>query len=210
MRVLIFGASTTQGMWDSQGGWAQRLIKEYVVRQLQNRKADVPLIFNLGISADSTEEVLQRFVPETKARLREGQMAFVFGIGTNDSRIDGKTPFSTPEQYAANLEKLITQAQQFAGKDKLLFVGLSPCDETRTTPVFWRDVSYTNERLKLFDQTMQAVCNKHGVAYVPVFEAFQKRQAEQDILNDGLHPDDEGHELIYKLISPAVKLLTGP
>lgn len=196
-------------MWDSQGGWAQRLIKEYTVRQLENRKADVPLIFNLGISADSTRELLQRFVPETTSRLREGQMAFVFGIGTNDARIDGKMPFSTPEQYAANLETLISQAQQFTSKDRILFVGLSPSDETRTTPVFWRDVSYTNERLQLFDDAMRAVCAKHQVAYVPIREAFLKRQSEKDILSDGLHPNDEGHELIYKLVSPALKKLTG-
>jgi lysophospholipase L1-like esterase len=209
VRVLIFGDSITQGMWDSQGGWAQRLIDEYFAEQMRDLEADLPVLFNLGVSADTTVELLQRFQPETKARLRTGEMAFVFAIGTNDSRVDGKAPFSTPEQYAANIESLITQVQQFAPKDKLLFVGLQPCDEARTTPVSWRDVTYSNERLELFDRALHDVCTKQGVVYVPIFDAFQKRQAEQAILNDGLHPNDEGHELMYKLISPAVKLLTG-
>jgi lysophospholipase L1-like esterase len=191
-RVLIFGDSITQGLWDRQGGWAQRLIADYLAQAIDNLEADTPLLFNLGISADTTVELLARFEHEAKLRQRPG-MAFVFAIGTNDTRIDGSTPFSTPEQYAANLELLITKAKQF-NTSKLLCVGLQPCDEARTTPVSWRDTTYTNERLKLFDQTLQETCTNLGVAYVSIFDAYQRRQTtEGTMLLDGLHPDDAGH-----------------
>lgn len=204
-RVLIFGDSITQGMWDSKGGWAQRLIDDYFAEQMDNLDADVPVLFNLGVSADTTNELLARFEHETTAR-RRPELAFVFAIGTNDSRIDGKTPFSTPEQYAANLETLIAQAKQFVDDSRILFVGLQPCDETRTAPVSWRDVTYTNERLQLFDKILQEVCAEQNVQYAPIFEAYQKEQATKgDMLIDGLHPDDAGHELMYRAIKPALE-----
>jgi len=206
-RVLIFGDSITEGKWDRQGGWAQRLINDYLVQGIADLEADVPLLFNLGVSADSTLELLARFEHETKARQRPN-MAFVFAIGTNDSRIDGSTPFLTQEQYAANIESLVAQAKQFAPTHRMLFVGLPPCDEARTTPVSWRDTSYTNERIKQFDQTIQKVCAKLGTHYVPVFEPYQAQQATKgDMLLDGLHPDDAGHNLIYEQVKPALQNL---
>jgi lysophospholipase L1-like esterase len=207
MRVLIFGDSITEGKWDRQGGWAQRLINDYLAQGIADLEADVPLLSNLGVSADSTLELLARFEHETKARQRP-DMAFVFAIGTNDSRIDGTTALRTVEQYRANLQTLIAKASTFASPDKILFVGLPPCDEARTTPVSWRDTSYTNERIKQFDQTIQKVCAKLGTHYVPVFEPYQAQQATKgDMLLDGLHPDDAGHNLIYEQVKPALQIL---
>ncbi len=206
-RILIFGDSITQGFWDSKGGWVQRLIDHYFNEQMKDLEADMPVIFNLGISADTTEELLVRFEPETRARLRSS-MAFVFAIGTNDSRIDGETPFSTPDEYAANIETLIAKATQFADKSRILFVGLQPCDEARTMPVSWREVSYTNERLQRFDKTLRQVCAKQGVEYVPVFESYQKQQTTKGtMLIDGLHPDDDGHACIYEQVKPYLERL---
>lgn len=204
--VLIFGDSITQGMWDSQGGWAQRLIDDYFVRQMQDLNADIPLLFNLGISANTTTHLLDRFEPETKARLRPGNMAFVFAIGTNDAWINGDGSYNlSVEAYAANLNQLIAQAKKYSSR--ILFVGLPPVDQTRTTPVSWIDIDYTNERLQLFDQRLQQVCAKQNVAYVPVSDAFQKVQAQQNLLIDGLHPNDAGHQLMYQHIKPAPEVL---
>lgn len=41
MRVLIFGDSITQGMWDAQGGWANRLVADYFRQQME----DIGLIY---------------------------------------------------------------------------------------------------------------------------------------------------------------------
>lgn len=206
MRVLIFGDSITQGMWDSRGGWANRLVTDYFSEQMKDLEVDVPVLFNLGISADTTIELLARFEQETTARLRDG-MAFVFAIGTNDARVDGQKPFSAPEQYAANIRVLIDKAKKFTSADKILFVGLQPSDETRTAPCSWRDTSYFTQRLWQFDALLEETCGQLGISFVPIYEAFQKRQSEQNILIDGLHPDDVGHELIHDLVAPKLKEL---
>lgn len=118
---------------------------------------------------------------------------------------DGKIPVSTPKQYEANLETLIAKAKKFTTSDKLLFVGLQPCDESRTTPCSWRDTSYLNERLRLFDAALRQTCRKHDIAFVPIYDEFEKRQIEQDVLIDGLHPDTAGHQLIHDLVAPKLQ-----
>lgn len=206
MRVLIFGDSITQGMWDSQGGWANRLMVDYFSQQMKDLESDVPVLFNLGISADTTVELLSRFDQETKARLRD-EMVFVFAIGTNDARVDGQQPFSSPEQYATNVEALINKAKKFTTAGKVLFVGLQPCDETRTVPCSWRDTSYFTQRLQQFDAALEKVCKQQNVSFVPIYKAFQERQAEQNILIDGLHPHDAGHQLLHDLVAPKLREL---
>ncbi len=208
MRVLIFGDSITQGMWDTHGGWAQRLVADFFDKQLKDLDSDVPWVYNLGVSGDTTERLLNRFEAETVARM-DAEVAFVFAIGTNDAWINADGGFNmSPEAYAANLKKLIDRARKYG--QRILFVGLASVDESHTMPVSWIDISYTNERLALFEQTLQQVCHKQKVGFVPVFETFRKAQTTQNLLSDGLHPNDEGHTLLYELIRPRLDRLVEP
>lgn len=205
MRVLVFGDSITQGMWDTRGGWAQRLVTDFFDMQLKDLTADVPWVFNLGISGDTTKQLLSRFEAETVARLG-ADMAFVFAIGTNDAWINADGGFNmSPEIYSANLKKLIAKARTYGSR--ILFVGLASVDESQTMPVSWIDISYTNERLALFEHTLKQVCDEEHVDFVPIFDAFQEAQAKQNLLTDGLHPNDQGHELILGLVKPQIAKL---
>lgn len=204
MRVLVFGASITQGFWDSQGGWVERLRQHYdelALKDLVNHSQ--PTIFNLGVSGDSTKDLLARLKNETKARefLNE-ELAFVFSIGTNNAREENGKLYSSPESYRADLKELITQAKTFS--NKIMFVGLPACDETRTTPVSWRYIDYRNENLRKLDQVMKGVCEEQALPYVPVFEKFINAP---ELLADGLHPNDAGHKLIVNLVKPELEKL---
>ncbi len=58
MRVLVFGGSTTQGFWDSEGGWVARLRKFYDLLQLEDlKKRDEPTVFNLGIAGGTSNTI---------------------------------------------------------------------------------------------------------------------------------------------------------
>lgn len=142
MRVLIFGDSNTQGFWDTEGGWVARLRRHYDKIQLQDTKGkDEPTVFNLGVSGDSSDDVLRRFRNEAQVRYSE-EIAIAFAVGVNDSRTKAGKPYATTEQYGANLEKLAKQAREFT--DKILFIGLTPCEEEITNPVPWGNTGYTN------------------------------------------------------------------
>ncbi len=206
MRVLVFGASITQGYWDTEGGWVNRLRKHYDELQVKDFSISQPSIFNLGISADTSEEVLNRFEHEARARsLKHQTVAVIFAIGTNNAVIESGEPWSTPEQYRADLEALVAAARRFT--DKIIFVGLTPCNEARTIPVSWGDFTYTNERLWMMEQAMREVCETHSLPHTPVFETFQDEQKKRDLLPDGLHPNNAGHELIASIVLPELDKL---
>lgn len=205
MRVLVFGDSTTQGFWDTEGGWVARLRKHYDARQLEDlSNRNEPTIFNLGISGGRSDTILARFDAETAARDNGEELIIIVCTGLNDSYREGQDRFkSNPEQYETNLRELAHKAKKHS--DKILFVGLIAPDENKTMPVFWKDIYYIRERVKLFEGIMQKVAEEKGISFVPIFEKFKYQAENQNLWTDGLHPNNDGHELIYQLVRPELE-----
>lgn len=204
MRVLIFGDSIAQGFWDIEGGWVARLRKTYDERAVDTDDYDQPAIFNLGVSGNSSDDVLARFKNEVKARATE-ELALVIAIGVNDARTEAGVDYSDINRYKQNLSEILKAAQQHSSK--ILFVGLTPCVEERSNPVSWGDTGYTNSRIKEFDDTLSQFCREKQVELVEVYEPFVKAEAETELLPDGLHPNEEGHQLIADLVLPKLQNL---
>jgi len=196
MRILLFGDSITYGVFDSQGGWAQRIVNDQLMAQLAHLDDDIPFAYNLGFSGDTTAHLAGRLPAETEARFgmwsHDTAMAFVIAIGVNDTQvIDGK-PFSSPRQYAKDLTLLLEAAKQYS--TKVLFVGLLPCQDKP-----WAAQTYNVDRIWEFEQALRSFVATHNLPFVPLFEQFQERLAagETLLIEDGLHPNDAGHQLIY-------------
>ncbi len=69
MKLLIFGASSVWGAWDRELGWAYR-IKKYC----DNKTLDTDFEYYggvsvLGVSGDTTDDLLGRFKSETERRI---------------------------------------------------------------------------------------------------------------------------------------------
>ena len=112
MRVLVFGASITQGFYDLEGGWVDRLRRHYDQQKISREVAAPPTIFNLGISADTIGDVIKRFKPETEARKRHGDLTFIFSVGTNNAAEGGGLSFD-PDKYRDDLKALLNQAREY-------------------------------------------------------------------------------------------------
>ncbi len=210
MRALVFGDSITQGYWAVEHGWVDRMRMFYDARQFEDLDGnDEPTVFNLGISADNSENILRRIEPEVAARTRPHHSAkpvIILQIGVNDGAMEPHEPQVPLEKYKANLEAIITKVKQFASK--IIFVGFAACDERQTTPVSWGEYYYTNKNIKAYEDAMAHVAAAQGVDFVPVFDEFKKHvNAGEDLLPDGLHPNDAGHELIYKIVNPKLQEL---
>jgi acyl-CoA thioesterase-1 len=207
MRVLVFGASVTQGFWDTEGGWVQRLRKHYDEMQVKNWSNETPTIFNLGVSGDSTTEILKRVENETLARQTERGLAFIFSVGINDSFVGGDGKINlTPEQYAENYRQIISIAKKYS--DKIMLLGLQYCDESKTRPVAWVDIHYTNGRISQFDQKAREIAEENKIPYLDLYELFRERfENGESIYQDGLHPNNDGHQLIFELVQPALDKL---
>lgn len=201
MRVLVFGDSITQGYWDTEGGWVDKLRKYYSKLQVQDFSKDQPTVFNLGITADDSRHILTRAKAETGARTGYGtQPICIIQIGVNDSCTEPTLNRVPLEEYKSNLEKLIALLVPIT--HKVIFVGMAACDETRTTPVSWGEYYYTNKHIKAYEDQMKAVAKAASIPFVPVFDEFAKAMQNHELLADGLHPNNHGHEVIFEIVKP--------
>lgn len=209
MRVLVFGASVTQGFWDADGGWVQRLWHHYITQFMEDNARPYITIFNLGISGDSTRELLKRIENETIARKWPGEeFAFIISIGINDSFLKNKTTENMSiEEYRSNLKKVVEIAKKYSGR--ILLLGLQYCDEKLTDPTQWNNgISYKNDRIKAFDEQISRTAGLLDVYYFPIFEEFKTRHEQgENLYTDGLHPNDAGHQLIFELVRPELDKL---
>jgi len=207
MRVLIFGDSITQGYWDTEGGWVDRLRKYYDELQVTDLDGrDEPTIFNLGISADNSANVVARIESEIRSRTRHNNPPIIIvQIGINDSSKDSLSKEETVSlpihEYEQNLRAIINTVKVMGSK--LIFVGLSACDESKTRPVSWGDFHYTNSAIKTYEDTMKNVAAEYGIAFISVFNSFAAElKRDRMLLSDGLHPNNEGHEAMFDIIGP--------
>ncbi len=199
MRVLVFGDSITQGFWDTDGGWVQRIRTVYDKETIKTGY-DLPTIFNLGISGNSSGDIVGRFEAEAKARYQDEELGLIFAVGVNDSRTKLGVNFSEPEEYKSNLEKLLVMARKYS--DKIVFVGLTPCVEERSNPVSWGDTGYTNARIRAFNQVLEDFCHDNALEFIDILTPFTEAEAKTELLPDSLHPNNEGHQLIADIVLP--------
>ncbi len=207
MRVLVFGASSTEGFWDSEGGWVARLRRYHDLKKITEPSQETAWVSNLGISGDTVDDILGRFDNEVKVRLKESaNCAIVISIGGNDSSLYAGKEKINFEQYVKSSELLIEKAREYSSR--ILFVGQTICDEKITTPVPWGDIYVTNERRVLYENGLKNVCVRHKIPFIDIFEPFMNEtQKGKELLFDGVHPNNDGHQLIFELVQPELDKL---
>ena len=208
MRILFFGDSIAHGVWDTQGGWVQRLRSEYDKHSMKDLDDSYPDLYNLSIDGEVLSGVLKRLPYEIEARRYLGEpFILVFAIGINDTIFRGKEVATTAEQYREDLNVMLESAKHYS--DKILFVGLTPVDDKLCNP--WIHSSsgkcFSNVRILKFEETLRKFCLKKGIPCVQIFEKFNAAQDKEPLLADGLHPNAAGHELIAELVKPELDKL---
>ena len=188
INILIFGDSITYGAWDKEkGGWVNRL-RLALENDNSNNSYNV---FNLGISGDVTEGIKNRFDNECKIRFaKEDNTIIIFSIGINDTQnIKDKYRVSL-ETFKNNIIALINSAKKYT--DNILFIGLTKVDESKVTPLPWnKDKCYLNNKIIDFDKELKSICLENNVDYLYIYDLL-----EVDVLFDGLHPNNVGHQKI--------------
>ncbi|MBI4019996.1 MAG: SGNH/GDSL hydrolase family protein, partial [Candidatus Aenigmarchaeota archaeon] len=123
-----------------------------------------------------------------------------FSIGGNDSAYfkSKKDTCVQADKYGKNLEKLIHTAREFS--DKIVFLEIIPVDETRTTPLPWHTDAYCyNENINKFNSIIRKVCDENSIPVIRQFDAWMKTDYKR-LLDDGVHPNTKGHEMIYESV----------
>ena len=199
-QILVFGASITQGLWDKEGGWVNRLRKYLDSLYLSGKLKEELFIFNLGISGNITEDLLRRIEFETKQRILSGIALTIISIGLNDSQWinDKKIHRVQPQKFKQNIIKIFKIAKTYS--KNVIFLGLTPIDESKVDPIPWdRDRSYKNILIKQYNQLVEHICKESNVSFLDIFNKWMKIDYKK-FLEDGVHPNSEGHQLIYSMV----------
>ena len=183
--ICIFGASSTQGFYDlEKGGWADRL-KIYAYEKSLTTD-DYFEVFNLGVSGNTSRDLLKRFNNEAKER---NPSVIIISLGDNDSGL--KISIS---EYADNMNKILSLAKKLT--HNIILIGLKKVNEKLTNPVPWnKDAHYINSEIKKYDSKLNDIAIKHKLEYLPIFNLLNDTDLE-----DGLHPNSKGHEKIFNKV----------
>lgn len=183
--ICVFGDSVSWGAWDlEKGGWVNRLWF-YVAKRSGENYVEV---YNQSVSGGTSDTILARL--ETEATVRDAD-ALIFQTGGNDSSYKGQPGnyLVPPDKFKSNLEEIIRTAKQIT--KNIIFMDLKNCDESKTMPVPWIDIYYTNANIEKYIQIIEDVCKQNKILFLDI------NPLDKEDFDDGLHPNTQGHEKIF-------------
>jgi lysophospholipase L1-like esterase len=204
MNIIIFGDSITWGAWDPKGGWAFRLKSHADRITLQSHFEQYISVHPLGVSGDTSTNLLKRIEPEYKARHKPDDTNIVIlAIGINDSvvSISDKTTRVPLDTFRQNIKLIFERLDKYV--DRFYCLGLTSVDESRVYPMRWgQNEGYSNEQIEIYNDALRNICTEKNVAFIDVYNNFIGKEAK--LLEDGVHPNEKGHTLMYENVLTSV------
>lgn len=157
--------------------------------------------YNRGISGNRTKDLLARYKRHF-VKMRPDVVTVMIGINDVWRKYDRNDPTS-PEQYAANLTKLLTDIKKDTGAKIIVMSPYLTSGVNGKWNVMRGDVD-------IFIETCKKVAAKYADKYIytdgPMNEANEKYPHEQ-VSRDGVHPAEKGQEVLAGLLSQAIDSL---
>jgi len=195
MHIIIFGDSIAQGFFDTEkGGWATLLSMHLQNLTIESEYNEYFSVFNQSISGENTTEIISRFGNEIQPRIsNKNKNVIIFAGGINDAKrlLPSNELYVPADVTRRNVESFISLASRMA--DKVFLVGLNRVNEQFTTN--YNDDSFSNKDIEEYDSVIKDCADRLEVAYIPVSDLINDEH-----LDDGLHPNAVGHQLIFDRI----------
>lgn len=210
-RLVAFGDSTT----------APRGKVVVYVDRLEHGLAELGIdaaIANAGVPGNTTEDGRTRF----QAEVLDWKPALVIiQFGINDSAVDvwqnppATAPRVSRSRYKENLTYFLRELES-RGIEAILMTP-NPMRWAEKTRELYNKSPYNidepdgfNVLLKEYAEAVREVAQDSGTPLVDVYTAFQDYGAEggqsmDDLLLDGMHPNDKGHALVTAILSGALR-----
>jgi lysophospholipase L1-like esterase len=198
-KIFIFGDSIAYGAWDPEGGWVERL-RQWVFVTTRGEYNRATFLYNLSIVGETTADLLKRFPTELAARQPAPEDLIVFVAGINDTQFVNDQPIATPADVCTNVQALLQQAR--AWTPRLCWIGLTPVDDARTTPIPWMpDRSYRTATVAEFEAAIRRTVAAAAIPYIELFRAWTADRVYPQLLFDGIHPNAAGHVQICERVT---------
>ena len=205
-RVVFLGDSITEG-WGTTG-------EEKVFHQILKRKYDLSLASNCGIGGT---RIARRKTPTLDAtrfdlffRLRaqvmpkDVDMVVIFG-GTNDfghgDALFGDANSNDDYTFNGALNNLINQVKEDCPNACIVFL----------TPLHRFDEDYcvngTGYILNDYSNEIIKAAKRHNIYLIDLFNELYIDPLDKELVTDGLHLSDKGHEILAEFLSDKLEQL---
>jgi lysophospholipase L1-like esterase len=184
IRISFIGDSLIAGTGDPEFlGWPGR-----IAISAAQRGHDVT-VYNLGIRANTSADILKRWRGEAEARAAQGQdNRLIFQFGVNDTKdVNGKR-IVEPDQAIAQAREILAPAIAWL---PTLMVGPPPIDD----PV-------RNTRIADLSRRLETLCAELNIPYFKSFARLSTTDAwiSAQRAGDGVHPVAMGYEAWARMI----------
>jgi lysophospholipase L1-like esterase len=172
MIICFFGDSLTLGFGDNSGlVWPGRIMNALI-----NQGCEVTG-YNLGIRANTTIKLYDRWRRETVRRILPGQelrLTFSFGVADIANNVHS-------DLTLGNAEAILTEAITAA---PTLMIGPTPVADPER-----------NAQIKKLSGKLAGICEQHHIPFVPVIDAMQSSSVYTQALGafDNVHPSADGY-----------------
>lgn len=206
--IVMFGDSTTAERRQA----VKKVYAERVQEALQGIGSTLT-VHNAGVGGNTTKNARDRFARDV---LAYKPRVVVIQFGINDAAVDvwKKPPAAMPRvslsEYEQNLRWMIGTLRQQQAKPVLM----------TTNPIRWtarlRDVygkppyrpddadGFDAPVLSRYNEVVRRLASELAVPLVEVHKAFMEKNADE-LLLDGMHPNDEGHQIVAELLVPVIR-----
>lgn len=203
--ILVFGAGIERGFWDFRGGWVQRL-QEDLDRYSWNNNASYT-VYNLGVPDNTSQDLRDRIKNEIMARESSEDVYVLLKVsGGNDAQyhMEKEQNRVLVQQYRQNISSIVDLAQKHANKE--VIIGDTPVDYSRLDPIPWKEThQYRKGDLQEYRNERVEMTKDRGLDLIELRPYIDEENWRQNKLRDGVHPNAEGHQQIYKIVKDGLK-----
>jgi len=197
LRICFVGDSITNGTGDDEClGWPGRLCGT------ERKQGHDITSYNLGIRAETSEQIASRWQTECAPRLPEPYpAALVFSFGVNDMAEENGALRVSKERSLATAKQMISDARDWL---PVLWVGPAPINDEKQpfSPGPDRSYSFSTDRLVDLSAAYSRQAKELNVPYLdlmaPLLDDDQWNSALR--AGDGVHPTGPGYAVMANLI----------
>lgn len=207
-QVFILGASAVYGVGAEHAGWGD-LVKQYYHSMMfsEGGMGEFFEVYNFAKPGVTIDFIIDTYPRHFEDYSKGSKVITIASVGGNNSRAkDEPTNYaSTPESYSEELAQLIDVLKK--SSEKIIFVSTVYVDETKTNPIttsHGNKYYFTNARRKQFEEITKGLCAQNGIGFVDV-PVLEEEWRQKYLYQDGLHPNQAGHQLIFNAIKSHLK-----
>jgi lysophospholipase L1-like esterase len=191
----------------------EKVYADRLAEALRRQRVAVDVI-NAGVPGSTTEHARKRFQRDVLAKDPD---VVIIQFGINDSAIDvwrkpsAKGPRVAKGRYEENLRHFV-RTLKARGVAVILMTPNPLCWTAKTKQLYGKppydpdDADGFEGVLPTYRAAMREIAEQEGVTLVDVYAAFvayakKEGRSVDDLLLDGMHPNNEGHRIVAELLA---------